>query len=80
MTVVVSAPAYIQRQRVLARTGMTAEKFASILDRQMADDEKCARADYVLETGLGRGATMHDLKKILADIRRLHGLKDFCYA
>jgi dephospho-CoA kinase len=48
--VVVSAPPEIQRQRVLGRAGMTEAQFQAILDKQLPDAEKRARADYVIET------------------------------
>ena len=48
---VVSAPLEVQRERVLARAGMTAERFAQILALQLGDAEKRARADYLIDTG-----------------------------
>jgi dephospho-CoA kinase len=48
---VVTAPPDVQRTRVLARPGMTAERFAQVLALQLPDSEKRARADYVIDTG-----------------------------
>lgn len=67
--VVVSAPADVQRARVLARPGMTPEKFARILEIQTPDAEKCARAHYVVDTGLSLAETRGQVADVIADIR-----------
>jgi dephospho-CoA kinase len=64
--VVVSAPADVQRQRVLERPGMTEEKFESILARQMPDSEKRGRADFVIDSGGPIEATERQVDAILA--------------
>lgn len=67
-TVCVTAPAHVQKQRVLARPGMSEEKFHAILARQMPDAEKRARSDYIVHSGLGRAHMMKDVRGVLADI------------
>jgi dephospho-CoA kinase len=70
---VVSAPAFIQRQRVLMRSGMTAEKLDAIQARQMPDAEKCWRADFLIPTGLGRVENFRAVATILATVRHWQG-------
>lgn len=69
VTVVVSAPAFVQRARVLARPGMTEARLAQVLAQQMPDAEKRARADFVVETGLGKRYTLGRIKKIVSILR-----------
>jgi dephospho-CoA kinase len=66
--IVVSAPADVQRQRVLARPGMTAAKFEAILKRQTPDSEKRARADYVIDTGKGFEEARRQVREVLAKV------------
>jgi dephospho-CoA kinase len=64
--IVVSAPADVQRERVLARPGMSAGKLAAILARQLPDAEKRSRADFVIETGGELSTTEARVSEILA--------------
>ena len=64
--VVVSAPPDVQRERVLARAGMTGDKLAKILARQLPDEQKRARADFVIDTGGSLEATRRAVRRILA--------------
>ena len=66
--VVVSAPAHVQRARVLARKGMTEEKFARILGLQVPDAEKRARADHVVDTGTTLEATRRAVAALVAQL------------
>ncbi|WP_339759483.1 dephospho-CoA kinase [uncultured Hoeflea sp.] len=66
--VVVSCAPEIQRQRVLARPGMTAEKFEAILSRQTPDAEKRQRADFVIDTGQGLEAARQQVADIVAEL------------
>ena len=68
-TIVVSAPAWMQRKRVLARPGMTEAKFAHILNLQVPDREKRRRADFVIETGTTRIETRAQVMTLLACLR-----------
>jgi dephospho-CoA kinase len=66
--VVVSAPPELQRDRVLARPGMTEEKFAAILARQTPDAEKRARADFVIDTAGGVEAARDQVRRVLSTL------------
>jgi dephospho-CoA kinase len=62
--VVVTAPTFVQRARVMARPGMTTEKFESILAKQVPDLIKRRSADFVIQTGLGRIASLRKIRHI----------------
>jgi len=69
--VVVSAPAEVQRARTFERPGMTEEKFAAILAKQIPDAEKRARADFVVDTSKGFDAARDQVRDILARIAKM---------
>ncbi|MDF1610497.1 dephospho-CoA kinase [Hoeflea sp. YIM 152468] len=73
--IVVSCAPDIQRQRVLARPGMSKDKYESILARQTPDAEKRARADYVIDTGHGLEAAERQVATIVAELSKT-GLRD----
>lgn len=66
--VVVTAPPFIQKQRVMKRPHMTPEKFRCIVQSQLCDRDKRLLADFVVQTGLGKAYSMHRLKTILAEL------------
>jgi dephospho-CoA kinase len=66
--VVVSAPAEVQRSRVLERPGMTAERLAAMLALQMPDAEKRRRADFVVDTSQGLEAAHEQVRAILRQV------------
>ena len=73
VTVVVSARADVQRQRVLARPGMTPEKLDAILARQVPDAEKRRRADFVVDTGGTLAETERQITSIVAALKGRKG-------
>jgi dephospho-CoA kinase len=73
VTIIVSAPAGVQRTRVLERPGMTAEKLDAILARQMPDAEKRRRADFVVDTSATIAETEAEVDRIAALLRTRTG-------
>ncbi len=69
-TIVVTAPRSVQDARLARRADMTPARLAAIRARQMPDEEKRRRADFVVDTSRGRGCTLHDLARIVRLARR----------
>jgi dephospho-CoA kinase len=72
--VVVSAPHPVQRERVLARPGMTLERLDAIHARQVPDAEKRAKADFVVETDKGIDHAFAQVNQVMADLKSRRGL------
>lgn len=66
---VVSAPAELQRERVLSRPGMTPEKFEQILKLQVPDAEKRRRADFIIDTGVALDETRAQVAALVTHLR-----------
>lgn len=73
VVVVVSAPYHIQQERVLARPGMDMAKFAAIHAKQMSDDEKRKRADFLVETDKGLDHAFEQVKAIVESLKGREG-------
>jgi dephospho-CoA kinase len=71
--VVVSAPHPVQKERVLARPGMTEEKFSAIVAKQMPDSEKRKHADFVIDTSRGFEAAREEVRAILRALSQTKG-------
>ncbi|MFN3230653.1 MAG: dephospho-CoA kinase [Alphaproteobacteria bacterium] len=73
VSVVVSAPAFLQRQRVLARPGMTDERLEQIRAQQTPDAEKRRRADFIVPSGLGKGFALQAVRGIIQALEGREG-------
>jgi dephospho-CoA kinase len=71
--VVVTAPADVQRARVLARAGMTADRFEQLLARQIPDAEKRRRAHFLVDTSRGLASARHQVSDILRSLAGAQG-------
>ena len=68
--IVVTAPYFIQKQRVLGRPGMTKKRFYNILKQQMPNGEKKKRADFIIQTGLNKREALSKINRIITETRR----------
>ena len=73
LTAVVSAPAFVQRARVLRRPGMSAARYRSIVARQMPDSEKRRRANFVIPTGADRRFSLRRIERIVTMLSHVGG-------
>ncbi|HXG79965.1 MAG TPA: dephospho-CoA kinase [Methyloceanibacter sp.] len=73
VTVAVSAPEPVQRERVLLRPGMTVDKLEHLLARQLSDAERRARADFVVESGAGLADMHEQIDKLIESLQNREG-------
>jgi dephospho-CoA kinase len=73
VTIVLSAPAEEQRKRVLARPGMTEEKFAGLVARQLPDADKRARADFVVDSGTSLADMRGEIDRLIESLQNRQG-------
>ncbi|HLW27201.1 MAG TPA: dephospho-CoA kinase [Kiloniellales bacterium] len=76
--ILITAPRFLQEQRVLRRPGMTRERLEAILAQQLPDEEKRRRADFIVHSGRSRGHTFQQLRRIVRQLREEHSERDCC--
>lgn len=73
VTIVLTAPAHVQKERVMARPGMSVDKLEHLLARQLSDDERRARADYVVDSGTSLKDMHAALDKLIESLHKKDG-------
>ena len=73
VTIVLTAPAHVQKARVMARPGMSVDKLEHLLARQLSDDERRARADYVVDSGTSLKDMHAALDKLIESLHKKDG-------